>query len=153
MTLTEVRDAVNAKLTGLWNFAEAHQVAYAAVHGRYWQGRITGASLRNHLPTDVTLIEDPKLPDEQQYDGEGNPIYPAVIGIAGSHELGWSGFIPEIWVTLPCAFVADEWLSTAGIGWSLTAYVKYNGTVYARKRIKYEDGSLETGTWGVSEAP
>lgn len=135
-TLLQVRNYVDQKLSDLWDYADARQTIYASNHGRYWQGLLLNRNLRNHLPVDPTVLEDPTEDDE-------------VSGIAGSHEVGWKAALPALPASLPCAFQADEFLSPSGIGWTLTVWVKYNGTIYTRSRTRHEDDSLTTEPWSV----
>lgn len=148
-TLNQVRTYVDQKLSDLWDYANDRQTIYAQNHGRYWQGLITRKMLRNHLPADPTVQEDDVLPDDQEYDQDGNPIHAEVIGVAGSHTLGWRGALPALPAKLPCVFQADEWQSPSGIGWKLTVWVKYDGTIYSRSRSRHEDDSITTEPWRV----
>jgi hypothetical protein len=110
-TLTQIRTAVDDKLTTLWGAIEARQDAYAAAHnGRYWQA----LSTHNVTPADgVEVLPDigTRCPSDQQ----GEP-YPLAIRNS----------------PLPMALKIDVYDGPYGTGFVATVFVSVNGKTYCR---------------------
>ena len=108
-TLQEIRDAVDAKLAGLWSAIQNKQDAYFLANGRYWQG------LRTH-----TIVPT-----------EGNETLPSVGTTVPADQ-------PDPWPvairnqTLPMALQIDVYDSPQGKGYQATVLVKVLGQLYRR---------------------
>lgn len=108
-TLAEIRDAVDAKLAGLWAAIQNKQDAYFLAHGHYWQGLRTHAT----LPT------------------EGTETLPSVgVSIPTDQPDPWPVGIRNS--TLPMAIQIDTYFGPEGDGYQATVTVSVLGKVYAR---------------------
>lgn len=107
-TLIQVRDAVDARLTNLWqNQIIPRQDVYFAARGRYWQGLLTTniASLPNNLATGSVLEVAPNLnakPTDQAESWSGNsinlePTIPMALAIDAYHGPLGRGYVGLVW--------------------------------------------------------
>jgi len=86
-------------------------------HGTYWQGLKTHAIEPDHVTADYADTV-PDLLDGQPSD----------------QPVSWTGFIPEINLAMPCAFVIDVYDGPDGQGFVASVYARYNGTLYSRSQ-------------------
>jgi len=108
-TLTQIRNAIDARLKSLWPVVQARQDAYFAAHGHYWQG------LRTH-----TL-----------HPADGNETLPDVGDKTPSDQpTAWPGTL--IASPIPMSLQIDVYDGPRGKGYVATVRVGYNGKVYER---------------------
>lgn len=140
LTLTQLRNEVNNRLDQWWdNQVLPRQIQYAQTHpmGRYWQGLLLGYNLLPDNDDPNPALLEFAVPDDE------------VVGIAGSHVLGWKAAFPALPANVGFGAVCDEWQSPSGIGFKLTVYVRHKGTIYTRSRSYLEDKSTVTSAWEI----
>lgn len=109
LTLVQLRDKANARLTAIWPAIVAKQNAYFATHGKYFQKIIT-----NQPQDEEELLWQDNAPNDEKFPAD------SVLVIDGGG--------------LPFAIRIDEWVGET-VGWSATVNVKLaNGDVYTRTR-------------------
>lgn len=118
-TLASTRTAVNNWLTNNWPAVSSKQAAYLTNHGRYWQGLLTCTST-NGIPNFTTAADGSGVMDnlasKPYYQSESiSDIFAGFVGIG-----------------LPCAFLCDQYDGPLGLGYVVTVFVRFNGTIYTR---------------------
>ena len=109
MTLKQLRDKANAKLTEFWQLLSARQDAYHAKHGKYFQLLVTDRVVDG---ADTTFVV--RKPNDEKHavdvDFEFNSPVPFQISV-------------------------DEWVNKGGAGYSATATIELpNGRKFTRTR-------------------
>lgn len=120
-TLASTRLKVDTWLTNQWPTVTGRQATYFAANGRYWQGLLSCAGT-NAIPNftgasdgDATADNMDSKPD---YEAESiADVFPALVGIS-----------------LPAAFLCDQYVGPLGAGYVITVFVRFNGTIYTRSK-------------------
>jgi len=136
-TLQEVRTKVDTWLTARWPTVVSRQDTYFIANGRYWQG----------LKTHVAHLEyDDNTDAESQGDNlDSSPT---------DQTKNWQDAFPILsTLTLPALFIVDVYENNDGHGWVLTAYVRFNGTIYARAQNGSGSETNRTYAWRVYVPP
>lgn len=110
LTLTQLRDKANDRLTNIWPQIVAKQDAYYAKRGKYFQKLVT-----NQPQDDQEEDWQDLVPSDEKYPTD------ATLSFTGGK--------------LPFALSIDEWVRGDDAGWSATVRVKLaNGDIYTRTR-------------------
>ena len=139
-TLVQLRNRVDTWLTNHVGGASglvAKQNTYASNHGgKFWQGLITFSALPAHTAVVVADTSADRL-----------TLHPT------DQTESWHDFVPA-WdsETFAAAARVDVYDGPSGKGWCLTVWVKYEGTVYSRKKCFGPDVSGDYA-WRVEDEP
>lgn len=120
-TLASARLKVDTWLTNNWPMVAGAQDDYYASHGRYWQGLLscTGTNtIPNFTATSDGDNVQSNLFSKPYYEAESiADIFPKLVG-----------------VVLPAAFQCDQYVGPLGAGYTITVWVRFNGTIYTRSK-------------------
>jgi hypothetical protein len=109
MTLVEIKDKIDARLSALWSAIQAKEAAYYAAHGHYWQG------LKTHTV----------------YPADGNDTAPDVGTTAPTDQPdAWPAAITK--TALPMALQVDVYDGPSGQGYVVHLHVTVNSKHYCR---------------------
>ncbi len=130
MTLSQIRNAVDAKLVAVWPSVVAHQAAYFAAHGRYWQG-LASTSI---LPQDGVETAPDRLNDAPAYQG-----------------FAWAQAFPSLPATLPMCIWIDQYVTPELVcGYEAHVAVRVLGVRYERSQNVGPE-TWRTTPWHVAE--
>ena len=133
MTLTQIRNAVNARLATLWPAIMAKQENYFAAKSaqgtpRYWQGLLFATP-----PDDGALC----TPDMTLKAGNENTTWQTAL----------NGDIPG---TIEAAFRIDTYEAPGGVhGYYCTCLVTKTGVTYGRTAQVENGVEITTGSWQI----
>lgn len=118
-TLASARAKVDTWLTNNFPTVITKQNTYFASHDRYWQGLLT-CSGTNQIPNFTAASDGDSVPDnldsKPYYESESiADIFPGFVGLP-----------------LPAAFLCDQYVGPLGVGYVVTVFVRFNGTIYTR---------------------
>lgn len=115
-TLAQLRDRVDTFVSNHWSTVVARQENYRANKGQYWQGLLTHTNIPNHLSGGFAdaIADRLNINPTDQFENWKN-VFPE-----------WDG------VALPAALQVDVYDGPSGKGWTITVWVKFNGTIYTR---------------------
>lgn len=116
-TITQVRNAVDARLVTLWSIVQTRQDAYFLAHGKFFQGRRTHTS-------------------EPANTGAG-ALQTAAGDLLSGHPTDqpetWLDFLPELdGLAVEMVLTIDVYNGPAGWGFVGTVRVTHNSTTYER---------------------
>lgn len=120
-TLASTRLKVDTWLTNNFPAVITKQSTYFATHHRYWQGLLSCTGT-NKIPNFTTASDGDATADnlasKPYYQAESiADFFPAFVG-----------------VSLPAAFKCDQYVGPIGAGYTVTVYVRFNGTIYTRSK-------------------
>ena len=132
-TLQEVRTKVDNWLTSHWPTVASRQATYFLAHAKYWQG------LRTHVgEIEYTTASD------------GESVGDNLTSSPTDQSETWQDAFPVLsTLILPAVFVMDVYENNDGHGWVLTAYIRFNGTIYTRARNGEGTETDRTYNWRV----
>jgi len=125
MTLAQIRNAVDAKLAGIWPAVQARQAAFLAANGRYWQGK------RTHV---VTPSEGVETAANNLADRPTN------------EAAGWTG-LPA---AMPMVLTMDVYEASGGHGYVASVRVSVLGTTYERAQAVGPEAAARTFAWRIA---
>lgn len=118
-TLATTRAKVDTWLTNNWSMVSGAQDDYLASHGRYWQGLLSCAGT-NQIPNFTAAADG----DTTQSNLESRPYY---------ESESIADIFPKLaGVSLPAAFLCDQYVGPLGVGYTVTLFVRFNGVIYFR---------------------
>lgn len=125
-TITAVRNAVDSRLSTLWNTIQTRQDAYLLANGRYFQGK------RSHTAAPANT-------------GAGS-LQMAAADLLDDHPTDqvhtWLDFLPELnGLAIEMVLTIDVYDGPQGRGYVGTVRVSHNGTSYERA------AQVGTETW------
>ena len=118
-TLATTRAKVDTWLTNNFPLVISKQNTYLANNGRYWQGLLSCTGT-NAIPNFTAASDGDAVQDNMNskpfYEAESiADIFPTLVGVA-----------------LPAAFQCDQYVGPFGVGYVVTVWVRFNGTIYTR---------------------
>lgn len=120
-TLASARLKVDTWLTNIWPTITSRQATYYAANGRYWQGLLscTGTNaIPNFTAASDGDAQADNLSSKPHYQAESiADVFPSLSGIS-----------------LPAAFLCDQYRGPLGDGYVVTVFVRFNGTIYTRSK-------------------
>lgn len=141
-TLASARLKVDTWLTNNFPTVISKQNAYFSIHQRYWQGLLSCTGT-NKIPNFTTASDGDATADNL----DSKPYYQAE---------SIADFFPAfVGVSLPAAFQCDQYVGPLGAGYTVTVFVRFNGTIYIRSKTigpeKWRD--RDWAVWNPPQLP
>lgn len=145
-TLTQIRDAVNARLADWWPKFRAKQETYRATHGRYFQGLVWSSVPDDGATVSPNLALAPSdcfTPAVRGADGE-------IVTPAVPHSWTHFGAGADLPAQLEAQFRCDVYQGPGGVhGYYLVARISKDGVTYRRTGQVEMNTVVTTGSWSA----
>lgn len=135
-TLTQVRDAIDARLATLWTTQIVpKQDAYFVAYGKYWQGIITTplASLPDNPSNGIPVLLE---------------VIPTLTGHPTDQSETWADAQINLGVTIPMALEIHAYGGALGQGYVGIVYCRWNGNIYTKRQNSGPE-TWRTADWAL----